>query len=189
MVVKLKGIAHMNTKSMAAGLLMLLLLGAASAQATQTCRSDLNAATPSGRFVNNGDGTVTDAITNLTWKRCSEGLVGNSCESGTVITYTWSDAIKAASAAVFAGKKDWRIPTIQELDSIIEYKCTMPAINAEIFPVTRTSNYWSSTPFAGYPGGSWNINFNDGAHESCSRNWNLYLRLVRGGNLQEGVCR
>lgn len=156
-------------------------LSALPASATQTCRSDLSAATPVGRFVNNGNGTITDTVTRLTWKRCSEGLSGNNCESGSATAYTWADALSSAAASTFAGNKEWRLPTIQELDSIIEYKCTMPAVNADIFPATRISNYWSATPFAGYPGGSWNINFNDGSHESCSKNWSLFVRLVSGG--------
>ncbi len=180
----------MNRNVIMVSLLIATLLFTWPASATQTCRSDLDYSTPSERFVKNVDGTVTDTVTKLVWKRCSEGLSGNACEVGTPITYTWSDAIKAASNSAFAGNKEWRVPTIQELDSIIEYKCTMPAVNSEIFPATRTSNYWAITPYAGYPSGSWNINFNDGAHESCSKNWNLYLRLVRGGNLEpEGVCR
>lgn len=148
--------------------------------ATQTCRSDLTAVTPTARFVNNGDGTITDSATELTWKRCSEGLSGDACENGPALTYTWPEALKLAASSTFAGQKEWRLPTVQELDSIVEYKCTMPAVNAEIFPATSISNYWSITPFAGYPNGSWNVNFNDGSHESCSRNWNLYVRLVRG---------
>lgn len=187
---KRKGVLTVNSKGIAGFFLSFLLLFTSPVSATQTCRSDLNASTPTSRFLNNGDGTVTDSVTKLTWKRCSEGVSGKTCESGSAVTYTWPEAIEAAAASTFAGKKDWRLPTIQELDSIIEYKCTMPSVNADIFPVTPISNFWSSSPFAGYPNGSWNINFNDGSHESCSRNWNLYVRLVRGGNLyQEGSCR
>lgn len=170
----------MNWKILTA-LIILMITSSLPASATQTCRSDLNASTPTGRFVNNGNGTVTDTVTRLVWKRCSEGLSGNSCETGTAAAFTWPEALSAAASSTFASNSDWRLPTVQELDSIIEYKCTMPAINADIFPATRISNYWSVTPFAGYPGGSWNINFNDGSHESCSRNWSLSVRLVRGG--------
>lgn len=181
MSLKPGGITFMNCKSLAGILLIPLLLYTSPVSATQTCRSDLAATTPAGRFINNGDGTVTDLVTKLTWKRCSEGLSGRNCELEKAITYNWSEALTAAASSRFAEKNEWRVPTIQELDSIIEFRCTMPAVNAEIFPATHASNYWSSSHFAGYPGGSWNVNFNDGAHETCNKNWNLYLRLVRGG--------
>lgn len=180
----------MKSTALASLLLLSLFLCTSPASATQTCRSDLSPSTPTGRFINGSDGTVTDTVTNLTWKRCSEGLSGPSCETGKALTYTWPDALRFAAASTFAGKKDWRVPTIQELDTIIEYHCTMPAINAAVFPATPTSNFWSVSPFAGYPDGSWNINFNDGSHETCNRNWNLYLRLIRGKMLnQEGAGR
>lgn len=187
---KRKGVSTVNIKVIVGVYLISLFLCTSPVSATQTCRSDLGASTPTSRLINNEDGTATDSVTKLTWKRCSEGLSGKSCESGSPITYTWPEAIKAAAVSTFAGRQDWRLPTIQELDSIIEYKCTMPAVNAEIFPATPISNFWSISPFAGYPNGSWNINFNDGSHESCSRNWNLYVRLVRGGNSsQEVSCK
>ena len=65
----------------------------------------------SGRYLDNGDGTITDTKTQLTWKKCSEGQSGDHC-SGKAIEYTWDDAM-----AKF-GKGEWRLPTIQELHTL-----------------------------------------------------------------------
>lgn len=151
------------------------------AGAAQTCPSGLAPSTPAERFMVNDDSTVTDRLTGLTWKQCPEGRKGKSCEEGTAITLDWATAQKVAATTVFAGKKDWRVPTISELETIIEYSCTMPAINKAIFPATPAANFWSLSPYAGYANGVWNINFNDGVKDNSSKNFQLYLRLVRGG--------
>lgn len=149
--------------------------------ATQTCRTlDLPQYAPVERYQLNGDGTVQDKATGLIWKRCSEGQSGADCKQGAAVTYSWMDAIALAAASDFAGSKEWRLPTITELATLLEYRCTMPAINLTVFPVTPATNYWSSTPYAGYVNGAWNVNFNDGVQDNCSKNYRLYVRLVRG---------
>ncbi|GAM11249.1 hypothetical protein OR1_03560 [Geobacter sp. OR-1] len=150
--------------------------------AAQTCRpADIAESTPASRFVINSDGTVADSSTGLIWKRCSEGLSGVKCEDGTVSTYNWKEAKKAAESSKFAGRQDWRLPTIKELDTIVEYQCSMPAVNQTVFPATPASNFWSSSFYSGYSNGGWNVNFNDGVRDSCSMNYSLYVRLVRSG--------
>lgn len=150
--------------------------------AAQTCRpADIAESAPASRFVIRSDGTVTDNSTGLIWKRCSEGLSGAKCEDGTVKTYNWKEAKNAAETSKFAGRQDWRLPTIKELDTIVEYQCSMPAINQTVFPATPALNFWSSSLYSGYPNGAWNLNFNDGVRDSCSMNYSLYVRLVRSG--------
>lgn len=149
--------------------------------AAQGCRPDITATTPTSQFVNNGDGTITDTLTKLTWKQCSEGQSGGKCETGSATTLTWAEARKTAADSTFAGKKDWRLPTIKELATIVEYQCTMPAINMTVFPAIPTMNYWSSSLYAGYSEGAWNLNFNDGVHDNANMRYGLYVRLVRSG--------
>lgn len=157
--------------------------------ATQTCRTlDLPQSAPGERFVVNADGTVRDKLSGLSWKRCSEGQSGTACEIGVAGTYSWREANALAAGSDFGGAKGWRLPTIVELATLLEYQCTMPAINLTVFPATPAVNYWSATPYAGYANGAWNINFNDGVHDNSSKNYRLYVRLVRGavsgGNLK-----
>lgn len=159
-----------------------LLLAPLSATADQLCHSYwARPSTPINRFVNNEDGTVTDKVTGLMWKRCSEGLSGNSCENGTPAIFTWQEALKAAAESSFAGKKDWRLPNIKELASIVERQCTMPAINQIVFPATPTMSFWSSSPFAANPEFAWNIYFPYGISDGNNKNYRFFIRLVRGG--------
>lgn len=55
----------------------------------QTCNSNIPESTPTSRFTDNGNGTVTDTKTGIMWKRCAEGQIwtGSTC-SGTAAGYT-----------------------------------------------------------------------------------------------------
>lgn len=162
--------------------LLLAMAVAAVSDAAQTCHSYWpKPSTPLNRFTDNGDGTVTDTVTRLTWKRCSEGLAGEVCEKGEALTFPWQEAQQAAADSRFAGKKDWRVPSIKELNSIIERQCTMPAINEIIFPATPTMSFWSSTAYTGNPAFAWNVYFPYGISDGNNRKYRFYVRLVRGG--------
>lgn len=89
-------------------------------------------------FTDNGDGTVTDNRTSLTWKRCAENQTwtGTTCE-GDSVYYLGDDALKMTSN--FAGHTDWRVPAIEELWSSLPY-------DDGLFPNQPYSYvYWSST--------------------------------------------
>lgn len=126
----------------------------------QTCQTDtVTASTPSSRFIDNTNGSLTDKETGLIWLRCPLGRTwdqaSNFC-TGAGTMYTWQNALQAA-ASFNAGNgvlgfKDWRIPNQKELMSIAETQCVSPAINFEVFPIYNASNlyvFWSSTSSLG----------------------------------------
>jgi hypothetical protein len=157
-----------------------LLAASFPVEASQTCHSYWpKPSTPINRFTENGDGTVTDTVTKLTWKRCSEGLSGDSCEKGEPLIFTWQEALKAAAESRYTGRNDWRLPDIKELNSIIERQCTMPAINEIVFPATPTMSFWSSSPYAGNPAFAWNVYFPYGISDGNSKGYRFFVRLVR----------
>jgi hypothetical protein len=103
---------------------------------------------PTSRFTDNGDGTVTDRVTLLMWKRCDEGKSwdGVGCSGSPTVTQ-WDKIFSMNGGGGFAGYNDWRVPNIKELASILEFACNLPPINSEVFPLSFSS-YWSSTPSA-----------------------------------------
>jgi hypothetical protein len=85
-------------------------------------------AAPSKIYTDNGDGTVTDPTTMLTWKRCAEGQTwtGSDC-SGTATAYTWTAAV-GLNGGGFAGKS-WRLPSKDELSGLVDLNFS-PTITA-----------------------------------------------------------
>jgi len=61
-------------------------------------------------YLDNGDGTVTDLVTGLMW---TANLPAQK--------YTYTEALTYAAQAQTAGYSDWRLPTIKELYSLIDF--------------------------------------------------------------------
>ncbi|MBL7076100.1 MAG: DUF1566 domain-containing protein [Kiritimatiellae bacterium] len=107
-------------------------------------------------FVDNGDGTVTDRATGLTWMKVDSGK-----------GMDWPSALKHAEEMDYAGHSDWRLPNAKELQSIVDYTrspdTTRSAAIDPVFTCTRMRNeagqsdyghYWSSTTHVSQRGGS-----------------------------------
>ena len=158
------------------------------------------------RYYDNLDGTVFDKQTQLVWMRCSLGQRwdGKTC-TGEAKKYTWHDATKLTHN--FAGSTAWRLPTVEELDSLVycskgrkpsarpngEYvkdtngvclgdNYQRPTIDIRAFPNTpQHSWYWSSSPYAYYSGNAWGVNFNNGCVYYDKNDYYGHVRLVRAG--------
>lgn len=77
--------------------------------------------------------TVVDQFTGLEWER----KVGEPMD--------YSAAEKYCHNLVLDGKKDWRVPTIEELATLPDRRKHGPAIDSIAFPNTQGELYWSST--------------------------------------------
>lgn len=154
------------------------VLGAAAA-AGQTCGE--RGAEAAHRFTDHGDGTLTDATTGLTWKRCSEGQrwEGGTCQ-GVPAMHTWRQAQALAQGSRFAGRDDWRLPELKELRSIVEGACRSPSIDGSAFPGTPGGWYWSSRVNPGCSGGTWGVSFAEGDISLDDAGNPHLVRLVRG---------
>lgn len=166
-------------------ILAALLLAVASLPlGAQTCSPNIRESTSASQFQVNADGTVFDRRTGLMWKQCAEGLGGADCATGSPVDVDWAGALSRAAASAFAGHRDWRLPNLKELASLLEEKCEAPAINSAVFPGTPLQGlFWSSTPVAGvgdkaryfdFYSGGYGVYFKDGSGPS-------HVRLVRGG--------
>ncbi len=136
-------------------------------------------------FTVSADGQeVTDTKTGLVWRRCAEGMTtsGGTC-TGTASTFTHDAALTRAStqATATATGVAWRLPNVKELSSIADKSRSNPAIDTAAFPATPASWFWSSSPYVGFAGSAWYVNFNDGYVGGSYRDYAFYVRLVRAG--------
>lgn len=169
--------------------IMLCVFGFSIAtQAQAACNGSTQVNTPDSDFTVNNDGTVSDSITGLMWKVCSEGQTWNNSDgscTGTASTHNWQAALHIPqtlnAGGGFAGETDWRLPNVKELKSIVELKCSAPAINATIFNSTAVGYYRSSSPSAVNSDGAWVVYFGNGYDNDVYRGVSYHVRLVRSG--------
>ncbi len=134
------------------------------------------------------DYTTTDNSTGLIWKTCSEGKSGptcgtGSCNSGNLSSVTsWCDALNSAnSGSGYAGITTWRLPSIQELDTLIDASIsTPPTINQGAFPNSCSNDYWSSTLYAPIATWAWNGLFGIGDINYSGTGVSKFARCVSG---------
>jgi len=118
-------------------------------------------------------GVVTDSNTKLEWQDDYSDNKGN-------IKYaTWSDAIEYCEALSLNGK-GWRLPNINELESLVDDSRYNPSIDA-IFENTYSYTYWSSTSYVCDSDYAWIIHFYDGYQVSSVKTYGDYVRCVRAG--------
>jgi hypothetical protein len=168
----------------------------ASVPAWSLCRETVRASTPTARFVINANGTATDRRTGLTWQRCALGSVLDDGGTPAVIgddrclplpgvaqAYSWGGALVATqslnAAGGLGGFADWRVPNRKELASIVETRCTSPAINSQVFPDTTSGSFFVSTATALAQGSAFTTNFASGGEGVESKTALLPVRVVR----------
>lgn len=121
--------------------------------------------------------------TGLLWQRCSAGLTTGTC-SGYAKSYSWSQAISYCNTLSLGGKT-WRLPTISELKSLIDYsKSSYPTIDTTAFPTQSTyysyEYYWSSSTYAKYTYNAWYVDFYYGTVSNSDKYNSKYVRCVTG---------
>lgn len=86
---------------------------------------DANYGGQSPAYQSNGDGTITDLVTGLMWQQTPDRDGNNVINIADKLTY--NEAVAAANAATYAGYDDWRLPTITELYSLIDFSGIDPS--------------------------------------------------------------
>ncbi|MCI5189736.1 MAG: DUF1566 domain-containing protein, partial [Candidatus Electrothrix sp. AS4_5] len=145
--------------------------------------------------VKTDDGGLHDKDDRYTWYNTdpatnggAEGYAdddGDICygyDSGDSSTFCNTEAyVNRVNAAGWCGASDWRMPTRKELESIVAYDRSSPAIDTEYFPNT-VFGVWSGSPHASSSGNAWGVSFNNGnSNLVVTRLSNGAVRLVRGG--------
>ena len=95
------------------------------------------------RFVTKGH-IVVDLERQIEWLRCSVGQRWNGSEcSGNIVNLSLDMVPKALEIANEQLGSGWRLPSKEELKSILCKECPSPKIDKEIFPNTDNAPYWT----------------------------------------------
>lgn len=105
-------------------------------------------------FIDNGDGTIFDETTGLTWQKSDSGK-----------GLDWYEAIKYCNNLEISNKKEWRLPNIKELQYIVDYSKSPDSTNSaaidSIFKISSIKNesgevdypfFWSDTTHLNHNG-------------------------------------
>lgn len=132
---------------------------------------------------NDHDGTVTDSRNGLAWEQraprdypgCSGQVEGSSDNKAC----TWDQAKNYCAKLPLAGG-GWRLPTVTELETLVDDGNPAPAIDIKSFPETQPRHFWTSSRRVDQPQDqAWFVNFSTG-YSNISRMNEMYLvRCVR----------
>jgi hypothetical protein len=174
--------------------LALIAIAAVNSGCTNSSRSgsagessaDGGSIASSKTYTTNGDGTVNDKTTGLTWMRCPAGQSGDDCSTGNATKYTWQDAIDYCDKLNFADYDDWRLPEVHELFSIVDYTKFNPAFDVTTFPATPIYYFWSSSSHSYDTNEAWYVYLYTGLVIRNNKTYRFDVRCVRGGPLVIG---
>lgn len=113
---------------------------------------------------------VTDTKLGLMWQDDSPAKSAKK---------SWKSAKRYCHNLSLGGYSDWRLPSYDELLTIVDYDRHKPAIMPSFKHVVNTSYYSSSQYVAIEEGYSWYVDFTNGGTKHNSENYEIYVRCVR----------
>jgi Protein of unknown function (DUF1566) len=117
-------------------------------------------------------GTVTDAITGLTW------------EQGNAPVGTWDTQVARCTSLSTNGYVDWRLPSRLEALTIIDAGRGQPSLDVSVFATTTPSNYfWLGQELDGVPTAAWLSDWIDANLSWNGKSAQYTAKCVRGPTL------
>ncbi len=114
-------------------------------------------------------GIVTDLTTGFMWQDNSDAKT---------VTKNWQGAIDYCNSLTLGGYSNWRLPTLKEMTTIVDYGRYDPAIDP-VFQNVSNSWYWTSTISKTNTSYSWILDFSYGDDNYYNQNSYRLFRCVR----------
>ena len=124
------------------------------------------------KFTAEVNGLIRDEHTGLFWDNAHNSL-----------QMTWKEAMAYADslcAQKYLGRDDWRLPSREELRSIVRYDDTIPAVDSSIFPGTLPEFYWTGDSHKIQTDNAWGFYFGYGCAYSAPKENTGHVRFVAG---------
>lgn len=138
---------------------------------TRAVRDVKAPATVPNHFTDNGDGTITDNLTNRQWQKITPDT-----------PMTWEEALMYAEGLTLAGASDWRLPNIKELQSLSDENQLSPSVQTSYFTTIGVKKYWSSTSLPNQSTRAWYLNTQFGITTYDLKTAGNYVICVRGSD-------
>jgi Protein of unknown function (DUF1566) len=120
-------------------------------------------------FIDHVNNTITDQLTGLVWQKVP-----------LTDTLTWEQSLQYAENLSLAGKSDWRLPNIKELQSLNDENLVNPSINTLFFSTIGLKKYWSSTSLPNQTVQAWYLDTRFGITTHDVKTKSINLLCVRG---------
>jgi hypothetical protein len=145
---------------------------------------------PNPRFTNSDGSTpvsgtvVIDQLTGLMWTSDAQTPGPAECSPGVYKTWQGSlDYMACLNTNTYLGYSDWRLPNLNELESLVHsgqaYIATW--LNTQGFTNAQANSYWSSTTYAYDTNSAWIVGMGGGVLSGSSKAGNYYVWPVRAG--------
>ncbi len=127
-----------------------------------------------------------DAMKLTRWKKSGDMVIDTKLRlmwqddrAAKSVKKKWNLAKRYCKNLILGGYSDWRLPSDNELFSIVDYDRYDPAIMPS-FENIASSDYWTNTEMVSFSKIAWGVNFKDGDTSCCSAETNkYYVRCVR----------
>lgn len=128
---------------------------------------------PDPRFVDNKDGTATDRLTGLIWLKHTNCFGMMDWEDAKRVAKHLKDGDCGPDPALIlsngSSAGDWRMPTMGELCTLIDFSRRNPALpSGHIFSAVPPGYHWSATTLEAHSGAAWIVYFESGT--TCYEN-------------------
>ena len=161
--------------------LVTLTLSSAVFAASSNAESQMSAENENTIPSSNSRFTVLNEFNNEAVRDNTTGLVWEL--SPRLEVYDWDWAHRQCSASTAGGRTGWRVPTVEELSSLVDPASTdlkLPA--GHPFTHIESAIYWSSTKHKDHAGYAMFVNLSSGRSAALEKYMASFVWCVRGGN-------
>jgi len=115
----------------------------------------------------------------------SESVIEGSLQwqdnrDATTVKKDWEGAKSYCANLTLEGYSDWRLPSIKELQSIVDITKYNPAIKGGFSNTATDDWYWSASPYVHNGSYAWIVYFSNGRTFDNTKSSMYYVRCVRG---------